>query len=112
MTTNTRAVIEQPEGWLDLQNWFEANEDPLRPWNVSAISRKIRLPQSVVRALLRGPKDSPGMSRAAFTIKRLRIFHRLFKAYGYRPLSKPVPNAGPTCRAIGVEHTIVRPVSQ
>ena len=81
------SIIEEPEEWQHLQDWFRDYEDPIRPWNVSAISRHLRLPQSVVRALLRGPKDSPGMSRTAFTLKRLRLFQKLFAAYGYRPLA-------------------------
>lgn len=82
--THPRKVYEQPEGWVHLQNWFERTDDPLRPWNVSAISRHVRLPQAVVRALLKGPKGTEGMSRTAFTVQRLRMFQRMFRRYKYR----------------------------
>lgn len=78
------AIYEQPEGWEHLQQWFDRTDDPLRPWNVSAISRHVQLPQAVVRALLKGPKGSDGMSRTAFTVTRLRLFQRMFRRYGYR----------------------------
>jgi hypothetical protein len=89
MSTSTqtlapRAVLEHPEAWKHLQQWFEKSEDPLRPWNVSAISRHVGMPQPVVRALLEGPKGTKGMSRTAFTAARLRTFQRLFRKYGYR----------------------------
>ena len=89
------AILEQPAGWLHLQTWFHDHEDPLRPWNISAISRQLQLPQAVVRALLRGPKDSPGMTRTAFTGERLKQFEQLFSAYGYQPVaSTPMTAAG------------------
>ncbi len=78
------AIYEQPEGWEHLQQWFDRTDDPLRPWNVSAISRHVQLPQAVVRALLKGPKGSDGMSRTAFTVARLRMFQRMFRRYHYR----------------------------
>lgn len=44
------------------------------------------MPQPTIRALLQGPKDSPGMIRTAFTAARLRKLQKLFKSYGYQPL--------------------------
>ena len=99
-----RPIIEQPEGWEHLQTWFQDFEDPLRPWNVSAIGRKLKLPQSVVRSLLKGPKDSEGMTRTAFTRQRLRQFVKLFAPYGYRPASakKQSPPVAPLCRPVTI----------
>lgn len=104
-----RAVFDQPIGWLDLQKWFKKAEDPLRPWNVSAISRILMLPQSIVRALLKGPKDSPGMSRAAFSEERLKTFEQLFGKYGYQ--SKAMAGSAKVghCRPVQME-SLVRPI--
>ncbi|MBG8556325.1 hypothetical protein [Hymenobacter guriensis] len=81
---NARTILDEPQGWQHLQSWFERNDDPKRPWNISAIGRHVRLPQAVVRALLKGPKGAFGMSRTAFTVQRLRLFQRMFRNYGYR----------------------------
>lgn len=81
-----------------MQKWFERTDDPLRPWNVSAISRHAELPQAVVRALLTGPKGSQGMIRTAFSTARLRIFQKIFRRYGYRvSIPEEVTEGGP-CR--------------
>lgn len=88
-----RTIYEQPEAWQHLQQWFEQNNDPLRPWNVSAISRHVGLPQAVVRSLLTASKGAEGMSRTAFTKERLRLFQRLFRNYGYRTRGSKEQNA-------------------
>jgi hypothetical protein len=110
--STSRAVIEEADAWGDLQMWLEDNEDPLRPWNISAISRQVKMAQSTVRALLKGPKDSPGMARTAFTARRLRAFQRLFRKHGYRPLTAtPLSLSNskvPYCRLIGMEQ-VIRP---
>ena len=94
-----RTILEQPEAWAHLQAWFDRNDDPLRPWNVSAISRKVKMPQAVVRSLLTAQKGAAGMSRTAFTVERLRIFQKLFRKYDYRPnVPEEVDESAGTCR--------------
>ncbi|RPD44352.1 hypothetical protein DNI29_21845 [Hymenobacter sediminis] len=83
----TRTIYEQPEDWQHLQRWFDRHNDPLRPWNVSAISRHVGMAQAVVRSLLTAPKGADGLTRVGFTTERLRVFQDLFKRYGYRPPS-------------------------
>ena len=101
---SARTIYEQPEAWEHLQQWFERNDDPLRPWNVSAISRQVHMPQAVVRSLLTAPKgSSPGLSRVAFTVARLRVFQCLFRRYGYR--TQLPEQLNPTmghCRAVPI----------
>ncbi|MBW3127704.1 hypothetical protein [Hymenobacter profundi] len=99
-----RTIYEQPEAWEHLQAWFERTNDPLQPWNVSAISRQVRMPQAVVRSLLTAPKgSSPGLSRVAFTVARLRVFQRLFRRYGYRTqISERLHPTTGACRAVPV----------
>ncbi|MCB2380475.1 hypothetical protein LGH70_22975 [Hymenobacter sp. BT635] len=96
-----RTIYEQPDGWQHLQHWFERNNDSLRPWNVSAISRHVRLPQAVVRSLLTAPKGAEGMSRTGFTQERLRLFQRLFRRYGYRvQIPEQSPGVTGPCRPV------------
>lgn len=99
-----RTIYEQPEAWEHLQAWFARTNDPLQPWNVSAISRQVQMPQAVVRSLLTAPKgSSPGLSRVAFTVARLRVFQRLFRRYGYRTrLPEQVPSPTGPCRMVPV----------
>lgn len=80
-----RSVQEQPQEWVHLQQWFAQNQDTARPWNVSAISRHLKLTQSAARALLTAPKGAAGMSRTAFSRSRLRQLQRYFAPYGYTP---------------------------
>lgn len=88
-----RAIIEDEDEWTHLQKWFKEVEDPLRPWNVSAIARKLKLAQPMVRALLTKPKDADGVIRTAFTRRRLRLFQKLFgDTYSFVPL-KPITKA-------------------
>ncbi|TGE22741.1 hypothetical protein E5K02_23725 [Hymenobacter metallicola] len=96
-----RTIYEQPDSWQHLQQWFKRNNDPLRPWNVSSLSRHVRLPQAVVRSLLTAPKGAEGMSRTAFTQERLRLFQRLFRRYGYRvQVSEQPPGPSGPCRHV------------
>ena len=82
---SARTIHENPDGWDHLQRWFEHTNDPARPWNVSAISRHLKLTPSVARALLTAPKGAAGMSRTAFSRSRLRQLQRYFAPYGYAP---------------------------
>lgn len=79
-------VYEQPEDWLHLQHWYNLVNDPIRPWNVSAISRHFGMSHPLIRSLLTAPKDSDGFMRASFTSKRLAMFQEFFRPYGYVPL--------------------------
>lgn len=69
--------------WITLRNWFGQQDDPLRSWNLAALSRTLHLPQSVVKRLLLEPTSDPAQQPMIFTQERLLRVQRLLLPYGF-----------------------------
>ncbi|WP_324673096.1 hypothetical protein [Hymenobacter sp. GOD-10R] len=88
-TTSPQNGLVLRAHWEHLQQWLEQQEQSLRPWNVAAIARQLRMSQSIVKRLLFKPQPYIGVGPEIFTRGRLSRAQRLFASYGYSPPVEP-----------------------